>query len=494
MIIQGDCLEKLKELEDNSIDSVVTDPPYGLSFMGKKWDYDVPSVKVWKECIRVLKPGGYLLSFAGTRTYHRMAVNIEDAGFEIRDMIAWTYASGFPKSLNLFKQFQKRCTCGNMEAYDKRTKTISEHDLRPVREEDIQETEFTKKEQGEALQSVLSEQGIQVQQSKSSENVRKGQSSMERGSNLQEDSRKLQGSDVSEMPERVSGDGKKRRLRDATQIGNGSIPEKDTEKGRSGTPYRSQSEQQQDREPCAFCKQYRTQALGAYGFGSALKPAFEPIVVARKPISEKNLADNFLKWGTGGINIDGSRVEIEKDDDIHAKNPHTVHKKSNIEFTSSNGEPYKVPPGRFPANFIHDGSEEVERLFPNTKSGGGNKANKQPKNRNSQVPSTIDGGNWSINEGSASRFFYCAKASKSERQAGNNHPTVKPISLMEYLIKMVTPKDGIVLDSFFGSGSTGVACVKNGFKFIGIELEEEYIKIAEARIKATKMSIQEVLL
>ena len=117
-IIHGDCIEALAKMSDNSIDAVVTDPPYGLSFMGKKWDYDVPSVDVWRECLRVLKPGGYLLSFAGTRTQHRMACNIEDAGFEIRDMIFWTYASGFPKSLNIWKQLKKRCTCGNMEAYE----------------------------------------------------------------------------------------------------------------------------------------------------------------------------------------------------------------------------------------------------------------------------------------------------------------------------------------------------------------------------------------
>ena len=359
MIIHGDCLEKLKELPENSVDSIVTDPPYGLSFMGKKWDYDVPSKEVWQECLRVLKPGGYLLSFAGTRTQHRMAVNIEDAGFEIRDMIAWVYGSGFPKSLNI---------------------------------------------------------------------------------------------------------------------------------GKNGGPE---------------------------GWGTALKPALEPITVARKPLGEKTVAENVLKYGTGGINIDGSRVE--SDEQIETGR---AGRSGGSTFNASIGEEQPNHQGRFPANLIHDGSDEVVSLFPDSGNGKFSKGSVRTtkKDDNGYELGFLNGesvGNAPDNygdSGSAARFFYCAKASKADRdeglegfeyQAQNNrkeggrslvetsgkmqknfHPTVKPTKLMQYLVKLVTPKGGTVLDPFMGSGSTGKACKLEGFVFIGIEREEEYIKIAEARIKA----------
>jgi len=360
----------MKELEDNSVDSIVTDPPYGLSFMGKKWDYDVPSVEIWKECLRVLKPGGYLLSFAGTRTQHRMCVNIEDAGFEIRDMIAWVYGSGFPKSHNIGKAVDK----------------------------------------------------------------------------LQGNEREITGQDQS---------GSKRNC----MAGDFEGGKYDLTKGNS--PYE--------------------------GWGTALKPALEPITVARKPFNG-TVANNVLKWGTGGINIDGCRVgsEILKE-----------HKSGNIPNDRGKWglkEGYKMPErqGRFPANLIHDGSDEVVGLFPDTKSGG--KAGKTYVNKTGKE-------NWNVSfgadidkptgvnisdSGSAARFFYCAKASKSERNEGNNHPTVKPIKLMQYLVRLVTPKGGTVLDPFMGSGTTGIACRKEGFDFIGIELDEGYFEIAKARIEKLK--------
>ena len=364
-IIKGDCIKELKNLEENSIDSIVTDPPYGLEFMGKNWDKGVPGIEFWKEMIRVIKPGGFLLSFGGTRTYHRMACAIEDAGFEIRDCILWIYGSGFPKSLNIHKK-DKRC------------------------------------------------------------------------------------------------------------------PE---------------------------------------GWGTALKPAVEPIVVARKPLSEKSVALNVLKWGTGGINIDESRVGTE-----------TISIHNAPKGTFAGGEPdrgsdtesYRNSVGRFPANLIHDNSQEVRECFPDTKSCMGN-PNKQ-KNINTNInfngrAISVPGVNQFGDSGNASRFFksiiYQAKASKAERNKGlegfeekrlnymakangtgeasmdsfsslskNNHPTVKPVKLMQYLVRMVTPKNGTVLDPFMGSGTTGIGAKLEGFNFIGIEKEEEYIKIAEARIKA----------
>ena len=357
-IIHGDCLDKLKELEDNSVDAVVTDPPYGLSFMGKKWDYDVPSVEIWEECLRVLKPGGYLLAFAGTRTQHRMAVRIEDAGFEIRDMIAWVYGSGFPKSLNIGKAVDKL--------------------------------------QGNEREVV----GIQML-----------------GGNAAQTTKEKGGTYAS----------------NTNAVGVKPIEVKLT-KGNSEWE----------------------------GWGTALKPALEPITVARKPLAEKTVAENVLKYGTGGINIDESRVKSDDWDEKTVMGKYIGNNENNESVTNNFGvkeikctSPESALLGRFPANFIHDGSDEVVELFPND----------------------------------SQRFFYCAKASKSERNRGcegsvssNNHPTVKPIALMEYLIKMVTPKGGIVLDPFAGSGSTLVACKNLNRNYIGMELDPEYIKIAEARL------------
>lgn len=351
MILHGDCLERLKELEENSVDSVVTDPPYGWRFMGKAWDaFDIEkmakaatgkqprlcadgktrkprencagiaagkydnsltgnqSFQVFtesyaKELYRVLKPGGHMLIFCGPRTYHRMASGVEDAGFEIRDMISWLFGSGFPKSHN---------------------------------------------------------------------------------------------------------------------IGN--------------------------------------------GIGTALKPAHEGIVLARKPL-EKGLtvAQNVLKWGVGALNIDVSRIEAGADLKpvfSGAKGRKQADYGNGTVFGNSDKyESHVSPQGRWPANLILD--ETAAEML-----------------------------------GEPSRFFYCAKASKSERNAGganphavqspvaNHHPTVKPIKLMEYLIKLITPPQGIVLDPFMGSGSTGVAAFKNNFKFIGIEMNEEYVEIAKRRIES----------
>jgi len=376
----GDCLEEMRTMEDNSVDSIVTDPPYGLSFMGKKWDYDVPSVEIWGECLRVLKPGGYLLSFAGTRTQHRMAVNIEDAGFEIRDMIAWVYGSGFPKSHNIGKAVDK---------------------LQGNEREEIEEEHWGRKNRSYETEA-------KVFSGNRADDIKEGK--------------------------------------------------RTTSKGNS--PYE--------------------------GWGTALKPALEPITVARKPF-KGTVANNVLKWGTGGINIDGCRVET--DEDTSRKVNTAGHFSSEQIGKRVNGGHSQ---GRFPANLIHDGSDEVVGLFPDTKSGG--KAGKTYVNKTGKE-------NWNVSfgadidkptgvnisdSGSAARFFYCAKASKSERNEGNNHPTVKPIKLMQYLVRLVTPKDGTVLDPFMGSGTTGIACRKEGFDFIGIELDEGYFEIAKARIEKLK--------
>jgi site-specific DNA-methyltransferase (adenine-specific) len=396
--------------------------------MGKKWDYDVPKEEIWVECLRVLKPGGYLLAFAGTRTQHRMAVRIEDAGFEIRDMIAWVYGSGFPKSLSIGKVIDK-----------------------------LQGNEREVKE--------------------------------ERGGAIQKGSVAWSGNDRTEG----KGSGFKEKFVDT--------------KGNS---------------------QYE-------GWGTALKPALEPITVARKPLSEKSVAENVLKWGTGGINIDECRVGMTEQDRAEVK------AKANKKDTSNNiikgfgnntaefGD-WEMSKGRFPANLIHDGSDEVVSLFPETKSGArkGGDAYKLGRYEGQKGALGLKvGAACEASNGSASRFFYCAKASKSERNRDcegfndveplefirtgidgrgntyetkpnkNHHPTVKPIKLMEYLVKLISRENQVVLDPFMGSGTTGIACKNLNRRFIGIEIDAGYYDIAYQRIhqepqpQATQESGQE---
>lgn len=415
MILVGDNMESLKGLADNSIDSVVTDPPYGLAFMGKRWDYDVPSVELWTQCLRVLKPGGHLLAFAGTRTQHRMCVRIEDAGFEIRDMIAWIYGSGFPKSHNISKAIDWAQGC--------------EHEV------------------------------------------------------------------VGKHPAPLAA------LNGTQSLGGGWTATPDLTRPTSDE-----------------AKQWD-------GWGTALKPALEPITVARKPLSG-TVAENVLKYGTGGINVDACRVACDPSDFGNPTRFQSARKgadswdrqdKGMFDAGRRGGWANGAPSGRWPANLIHDGSEEVVGLFPQTgKSRDGGVAGWQDKYVGGNYTPIASPG-YRDNGGSAARFFYCAKASKSERNAGlddfdtvhhseitgrkkgnagtdnpragarsprkNMHPTVKPIDLMRHLVRLVTPPGGTVLDPFLGSGTTGIAAGLEGFDFVGMELSEEYAAIAEARIK-----------
>ena len=386
-IILGDCIEKLRGLPDNNVDSIITDPPYELGFMGKAWDASgiAYNVELWRECLRVLKPGGHLLAFSGTRTYHRMAVAIEDAGFEVRDMIEWIYGSGFPKSLNVGKAVDK----------------------------------------------------------------------------LQNNER-----EIIEIRIKKAGDITGRNFNRG-----GDYPDKELTKTKGTSEWE--------------------------GWGTALKPAHEPICMARKPLAEKTVAENVLKWGTGGLNIDGCRVETEENLN------YGTGKKINVGFKTSpqnNDRPIYDGSGRFPANLIHDNSEEVRACFPETgvSKGGQSGVKKSGLTYSANLDEKENTKGCGFGDlGNASRFFksiiYQAKASKSERGEGNIHPTVKPIALMEYLIKMVTPKGGTVLDPFMGSGSTGVAAKQNDFKFIGIDITPEYIEIAKARINGVKEQAQTIL-
>jgi DNA modification methylase len=408
----ADCNDVLPILKD--IDACVTDPPYGLSFMGKQWDYDVPGVDIWTQVHNVLKPGAHLLSFFGSRTYHRGAIPIEDAGFEIRDQLMWIYGSGFPKSHNIGKAVDKL--------------------------------------QGNEREVV--------------------------GKNLNSRSAELHKKTVYE-----SG------LKDNAVITKGN------------------SEWE--------------------GWGTALKPAHEPIVMARKPF-KGSVAENVLEHGTGGINIDECRVGT--DDKLSIGSNKRDNANVNFGMKDNKEKQKQHEQGRFPANVMHDGSEEVQKIFPQTsKSSGG---------RSYQNTNQMYSGGWANekgnktdpgfgDEGTAARYFYCAKASKKDRDEGleqletptenlqgldtrgrtlvrddgtktlverwkpsaerkNNHPTVKPTELMRYLCRLVTPQGGVVLDPFMGSGSTGKAAVMGGYEFVGIEMDEDYFEIACARLQAAQ--------
>jgi len=383
-IICGDCLTVMAGMEENSVEAVVTDPPYGLKFMGKQWDHGVPGVPFWTEALRVAKPGAHLLAFGGTRTYHRLVCAVEDAGWEIRDTIGWIYGSGFPKSLAVDKSIDKAA--------------------------------------GAEREVVGTYQG-------------------------------------------------------ATNIGKKS----EGKLGYSpGTNYG-------DVNTTVSISAPTTEAAKKWdGWGTGLKPAMEMIVVARKPLIGTG-AENVLEYGTGAINVDGCRVIVGKGREQQqqqgrdgALGPVPICGPRNA------GKIHPTTQGRWPANLIHDGSEEVVGLFPDSKSTGGQASlgafrNGDVYGKGKDIREKRDPGLG--DQGSNARFFYAAKASKKERGEGNKHPTVKPVALMRYLCRLVTPPDGLILDPFCGSGSTGVAALREGFRFIGIDKEPEYVEIARARIE-----------
>jgi len=356
-LYHGDCREILAGLPDESVSAVVTDPPYGLAFMGKKWDYDVPSVAIWEQCLRVLKPGGHLLAFAGTRTQHRMAVRIEDAGFEIRDMIAWVYGSGFPKSLDVSKAIDKAAGAEREAAGPK----------------------------------------------------------IYAGGHIQNHS--------------------------------------GVAHGRSYCGFDHSGTTMETAPATEAAKQWA-------GWGTALKPSLEPITVARKPLCG-TVAENVLQHGTGGLNVDGCRVGTTVET-WPASRSFSSGISSGYTDGIAKGETQSTgtaPPGRWPANLIHDGSDEVVGLFPADDDG----------------------------EKSAARFFYTAKADKADRGPGNNHPTVKPLDLMRYLVRLVCPMGGVVLDPFSGSGTTLAAAQAEGCLAIGVEREAAYCEIIKGRFHQRRL-------
>ena len=483
-----DCIEGMKLLDDNSIDSIVTDPPYELGFMGKSWDNSsiAYNIEMWKEAMRVLKPGGYLLSFGGTRTYHRMACAIEDAGFEIRDQIQWVYGSGFPKSLNIGKAIDK--IAPRLGQFDKFAEHFKQQrELKQISQKDIAK-HFLSKTSGITGCVWNWENGANIP-------------TLEQWNKLKE-------------------------LLDLSNEFLPLIERIERERKIIGKSTTNKTVYQRIGQDNISGEINVTKGTSEWeGWGTALKPANEPICVARKPLAEKTVAENVLKYGTGGINIDECKVPISNED-IEKRSKEEISR--NIEKGKNNGKESitgfmgliksagqtidSIKCGRFPSNVLHDGSEEVMNEFAKA---GVSKSNDSKRNRkvlgsfgmpNDSTPEYSD-------SGTPARFFYCAKASKSERNQGldefeekrkcnsysesregmykdrntllkNNHPTVKPLKLMQYLVRLVTPKNGIVLDPFIGSGTTGMAAKSQGFNYIGFDMTKEYCDIAEARIKS----------
>ena len=445
LLLNGDCIEEMQKLIDDGVqvDSVVTDPPYELGFMGKSWDASGIAFdkKTWELAFQLLKPGGYLLAFSASRNYHRMAIAVEDAGFEIRDQIMWIYGSGFPKNLNIGKGIDKKPNA------------------------DLNEFSKALKERRIELGYSLSEADKLITGGTTMYSFLEGR----KNDDVYPPNREY----WKNIKKHFGMNGWEKIIENNLKV----VGEKDGSYGYQKNGERWKNTTNETELTSETAKQYE-------GWGTALKPAHEPIVMARKPL-EGTVVDNVLKHGTGGINIDGCRIETEENlnGGAYAKNGNRGSLEGDIRSGASEGmfqsektigEDFVQPIGRFPANVIHDGLDTE----------------------------------WA-------RYFYVPKTSKSERNQGlvefedkqyshdgrkksienpyqrnksiskNNHPTVKPQELMKYLCRLVTPKGGTVLDPFMGSGSTGMAAKDEGFDFIGIEIQKEYFEISEQRIKTT---------
>lgn len=517
-VVQGDCLDVLRTLEDASVDSVVTDPPYGLTFMGKGWDHGVPGEPYWREALRVAKPGAHLLAFGGTRTHHRLMVAIEDAGWEIRDVVMWVYGSGFSKSWNLRRAGICDCPdggdaipCAHPRNGGDHGQQATEHDLRLVREGDLQAPQRDAEERNEGVQPLVQQHApgssATVLERGHSKAGGEDDGAGESGMGWWDLHRTGEG--VPDDKEPRPPEGAAERVCAGAHLGGGGTAWAPPDAGGGSSPHQPRQGGQQAREPTGVCAPSGALDGGTLhgrgqcprcgklrkeyeGFGTALKPSYEPIIVARKPLIG-TVAENVLRHGTGALNIDGCRVGV-----LTGQRP------------TPDAQGNAAPTGRWPSNLIHDGSDEVVGLFPQSKDGiavGG-------KGRSASIYGSVTGGAKGENQGyggsgSAARFFYCAKASKADRDEGcegmpvvpcdayniktgsgnsrdtrraNHHPTVKPTTLMRYLCRLVTPPGGIVLDPFMGSGSTGNGALLEGFRFIGIDQKPEYCEIARSRL------------
>jgi DNA modification methylase len=504
VVHHGDCRQVLAGFADSSIDAIVTDPPYELGFMGKQWDnagvaYDV---QLWTECLRVLKPGGHLLAFGGTRTYHRMAAAIEDAGFEIRDSLHWVYGSGFPKSLDVSKAIDKqrddRADIYRVTAWVRATR-----DAAGITNRDIDDA-FGANGMGrhwtdvpphgkqpavptlEQVPTLLDVLGVAVD-------------------DVPDDIRRL----LWDLNGRKGQPGENWWKRQVVGTKTSAIANKDEE--RRHTVGASQAVVVDITAPATdAARQWN-------GWGTALKPAHEPIVVARKPLVG-TVAANVLAHGTGALNIDGCRVGYASDTDAArmAAGVETIRERGGVikgswkNSSDLSGANPASPAGRWPANFVlthtADCAEECVRGCPVAeldRQSGVSQSTNRPRHNNEhksvakgrELPHTTHG---HADSGGASRFFtvtewddvppfrYVAKPSRSERNAdgnvANGHPTVKPLALMRWLVRLVTPPGGVVLDPFAGSGTTLVAATLEGFDAVGVEMTDEYLPIIDGRL------------
>jgi DNA modification methylase len=489
-LFQGSNLDVLPTLPDNSVDAIVTDPPYEIGFMGKGWDSSgiAFNVELWKECLRVLKPGGHVLAFGATRTFHRLAVAVEDAGFEIRDSIAWLYGSGFPKSMDVSKAIDK----GSGENRERQLRFTSWMRSTGITSGQIDAATGTS--MGGHYLTDASQPAIAT-------------------ADLFDLLRPL----LPEVPEEIE-----RLVAERTGI--------------EWTAYKNRpvigakmsgisNKDEEKRHTIGAGKAVAVEITAAAtpeaeewkGWGTALKPAFEPVVVGRKPLIG-TVARNVLTYGTGALNIDATRIKVEGEvfEEFESNEVPLIEIESDsqpLEFTKES-----ETLGRWPSNVIFDEftaeildeqsgvtvSKAASRGLMNSGSLGGiADTGPTPKPGTNGVRGHDD-------SGGASRFFYVAKPSSADRNEGldhlplrksdtrsetaaglwskmeapkrNFHPTVKPTDLLRYLVKLVTPPNGVVLDVFNGSGSTGKAALLEGFKYIGIELTEEYLPLTEARL------------
>ena len=536
-LYQGDCLREMAKMPDNSVDSVVTDPPYGLLFMGQDWDHGVPGEEYWKEALRVAKPGAHLLAFGGTRTYHRLACAIEDAGWEIRDCIFWCYGclsddteiatpQGWKKRgeikvgdmvIAFDRVYGKTLSQPVQRVFDYDYDDVAYRLVSPLTNQLVSKNHRILAEVNGVLDFVYAEflrenDTVRVPVCRNGScttnfGLRIGQHEMTTarvslthytgrmwcvsvplGAIVARRNGKIfvtgnsgfpKSMDVSKAIDKMLGAQREKIQGVFGKTSFGLINDdswqshKDIDSNIPATP----------------------EATAWNGWGTCLKPAVEPIVVARKPL-DGTVATNILKYGTGAINIDGCRVPTGEYISNHSRSEESAKSKG-IYRNSTAQETHQTPSqaiGRFPTNLIHDGSDEVLALFPDSKGMCGTIKGTEPSGITNGIY-----GKWSPRQacavrgdtGSAARFFYCAKASRSERGEGNDHPTVKPIALMEYLVKLVAPRGAIVLDPFMGSGTTGVAAVKCGCGFVGMEKEQSYYEIAQRRIeKATELGVQ----
>ena len=493
----GDCLDVLPTLPDCSVDSIVTDPPYELGFMGKKWDNSgiAYNVTLWQECLRVLKPGGHLLAFGGTRTYHRMACAIEDAGFEIRDSIHWLYGSGFPKSLDVSKAIDKMDASEEQKKRQLRFTTW----VRSTGVTSRQIDEATGTNMGGHYTTAASQPAVMTREH------------LEACRHL-----------FSDIPAWVE------RECDIRSVESRNMAEREiigkSDNGIAG----GTGEHAGQKDSYGFNAEFditapaTEQAKQWTGWGTALKPAHEPIVVARKPLTG-TVAANVLEYGTGAINIDASRIGTGGH--LQWSSPRNMGYYGGSDTVGAQATQNQA--GRWPANVIlshHDTCtdtctpgcpvallDEQSGLSKSTKASNNLHRQDDDNNIYGHGLGTISPANTHGDSGGASRFFYCAKPSRRERNAGldhlekkqggsmtgaeyrpdrptnhpvreNHHPTVKPLALMRYLVRLVTPPNGTVLEPFAGSGTTLMACVLEGFNAIGIEMTDEYLPIIQGRI------------